>query len=255
MKGIKLILLSFSYLCFTSLLSCGSISESNSIADPISHLKFDELLKKYVSENGTVNYIGFLEEQSKFESYLNDLSKHHPNKTWKKEERLAYWINAYNAFTLKLIIDNYPVASIKDIKKGIPFVNTVWDIKFIKIEKMTYDLNNIEHSIIREKFDDPRIHFAVNCASFSCPRLRNEAYIAERLNEQLEDQTRYFIGNKDKNIISQDHVQLSKLFLWYKGDFKKQAPSVRAFINRYSEIQMLEDAKIDYLDYKWSLNE
>ena len=245
----------WSFLIPLIFFSCASIDEYDSKAPSITHEDFDALLKKYVTEAGNVNYQGFIDENEVFESYLKKLAKHHPNKSWSSAERLAYWINAYNAFTLKLVLDHYPVASIKDIKNGVPFVNTVWDIKFIKIEGQTYDLNNIEHGIIRKRFNDPRIHFAVNCASFSCPKLRNEAFTADRLNEQLDDQARYFVNNKDKNIITSDGAQLSKIFLWYGSDFKKNGSTVRAFINKYTDEEIAKDTKISYLDYKWNLNE
>ena len=110
---------------------------------------------------------------------MEELRKGHPNdKHWTETEQLAYWINAYNAFTVELILDHYPVASIRDIKEGVPFINSVWDIDFIKIEGKTYSLNDIEHRILRREFDEPRIHFAIVCASISCPKLRNEAFEA-----------------------------------------------------------------------------
>ena len=236
--------------------SCGTVEKVKSDALPINHDTWDMLLKKHVSEEGNVNYKGFIEDKSEFDSYIKQLSANHPNdKNWSESEQFAYWINAYNAFTLKLVLDKYPVASIKDIKNGIPFVNTVWDVKFIKIENSTYDLNNIEHGIIRKQFADPRIHFAVNCASYSCPRLRAEAYFPDRLEEQLADQARYFVNNPKKNIISENDVKLSKLFLWYAGDFKKDGKEVIEFINKYSNVTISEDAKVNYLDYIWTLNE
>jgi len=154
------------------------------------------------------------------------------------------------------MVDNYPIGSIKDIKNGIPFVNTVWDIKFINIEGANYDLNNIEHGIVREQFDEARIHFALNCASISCPRLRNEAYTAAKLESQLTDQTKYFLTNRVKNIIeAPEKAQLSKLFSWYSGDFKAQEGTVVNFINKYSEVKLNKDADLDYLDYLWGAND
>ncbi len=246
------------YILFSIFLlnSCGTVEKVKSDALPIAHDDWDILLKKHVSEAGNVDYKGFLEDKALFEDYIQKLSKHHPNdKNWPKADQLAYWINAYNAFTLKLILDKYPVSSIKDLKSGIPFVNTVWDIKFINIENSIYDLNNIEHGIIRKQFKDPRIHFAVNCASYSCPRLRAEAFTASRLEEQLEDQAKYFVNNIRKNIIGENEVNLSKLFLWYAGDFKQDGKDVVDFINQYSNINISKNANVKYLDYIWTLNE
>lgn len=205
--------------------------------------------------DGRVDYRGFIADSTRLNAYLHLLGEHHPNEQyWTRDEQLAYWINAYNAFTVKLIVDHYPIASIKDIKHGIPFVNTVWDIKFIKIEERTYDLNNIEHGIIRPKFDEPRIHFAVNCASVSCPRLRNEAYTAGRLDEQLTDQARSFLTDPHKNKLAKEQLQLSRLFTWYGSDFKEDGLSIIEYIRQYTDQPIADDAQVNYLEYDWRLN-
>jgi Protein of unknown function, DUF547 len=244
-------------LALSSLQSCIKVRDYNSDSKPINHAIFDSLLKKYVNNDGFVNYKGFLTDSVQFNSYLDLLSRNHPNeKNWSKEERLAYWINAYNAFTIKLICNYYPVKSIKDIKSGIPFVSDTWTISFIKIEGKTYNLNDIEHGIIRPKFNDPRIHFAVNCASKGCPPLRNEAFMASKLDAQLDEQAKNFINDGNRNKIeSANKADLSKIFTWFSGDFKKAAPSVIAFINKYSNTKLSEKATLDYQDYDWNLNE
>ena len=254
MKILKFLII---LLSFSSLQSCIKVRDYNSESKPINHAIFDSLLKKYVNEEGYVNYKGFLKDSVQFNSYLDLLSRNHPNeKNWSKEERLAYWINAYNAFTIKLICNYYPVKSIKDIKSGIPFVSDTWTISFIKIEGKTYNLNDIEHGIIRPKFNDPRIHFAVNCASKGCPPLRNEAYMASKLNAQLDEQAKSFINDGNRNKIqSANKADLSKIFTWFSGDFKKAAPSVIAFINKYSNTKLSEKATLVYQDYDWNLNE
>jgi Protein of unknown function, DUF547 len=224
-------------------------------AQPPNHLPWDNLLKKYVDNQGNVNYKGLQKDSTLLNGYLETLQANHPEENkWSKEAQMAYWINAYNAFTVKLILDHYPVKSIKDIKRGIPFINTVWDIKFIKIGTNTYDLNNIEHTKLRSKFKDPRIHFAVNCASYSCPALRNEAYTAEKLELQLTDATKRFLADGRKNQISPQKVKISKLFFWYKGDFTRNGSTVD-FINAYSPVRVKKDASIEYQDYLWNLNE
>jgi hypothetical protein len=168
----------FLYLLFIGLsLNACKVKNYSSGATPVQHQQWDSLLQKHVTAEGWVDYDGFIKDSLDLRSYLNLLSENHPDPgTWTNEERMAYWINAYNAFTVDLILRHYPLESIKDIRPGIPFVNTVWDIKFINIQGQTYDLNNIEHGILRPKFDEPRIHFAVNCASVSCPKLMNRAY-------------------------------------------------------------------------------
>jgi hypothetical protein len=234
--------------------SC-KVGDYPSESQPISHELWDSLVQKYVSEDGKVNYKGFIQDSVLFNSYLSLLKNNHPNdKNWSKKEQLAYWINAYNAFTVKLIVDHYPVKSIKNIKNGLPFINSVWDIKFIKIEGATYDLNNLEHSILRSKFDEPRSHFAINCASVSCPNLRNEAYTAALLEDQLTEQAKLFLNNPVKNKISADKIELSKIFSWFRKDFKKKG-SLIDFLNNYAPVKINKNAEIDYLDYDWNLNE
>ena len=232
-----------------------SVKTVYSDSEPITHELWDGLLKKHVSAAGKVNYKGILADSAKLNRYLNLLGSHHPNAAhWTRNEQFAYWLNAYNAFTIKLICDNYPLKSIKDIKNGIPFVNTVWDLKFIKIEGATYDLNNIEHGIIRANFFDPRIHCAVNCASNSCPRLLPEAFTAEKLEAQLEFAIRDFLRDTSKNVIEKNAVRLSSIFNWYQSDFTKKGSLVQ-FLNLYAPIKIDEKAKISYLDYDWRLND
>lgn len=247
----------FGVLFFVSLQSCVSVKEYKSDSKPVSHELWTELLQKHVAENGDVDYKGIIADSARFNEYLKLLSSAHPNKkNWSREEQLAYWINAYNAFTVKIIIDNYPVKSIKDIKEGIPFVSDTWTIEFIDIEERTYNLNNIEHGIIRPDFEEPRIHFAVNCASISCPKLRNEAYTAEKLDQQLTEQAESFLRTESKNkFYSADKIKVSKLFDWFKGDFKKTAPSVIAFINKYGPVQVNKDAEVEFMEYDWNLND
>jgi hypothetical protein len=242
-------------LAFTILIFLGSCKVSKKMSDstPVSHDLWTSLLREYVSPEGWVDYPGFLKDSARLNQYLRLLSTAHPNdKNWSKDEQLAYWINAYNAFTVKLIVDHYPVASIKDIKNGIPFVNTVWDIKFINIEGYQYDLNNIEHGIIRKYFDEPRIHFAINCASVSCPKLLNEAYTADRLEEQLTAAAKGFLTDPVRNDLST--YQVSSIFSWFRGDFKKKSGSLISFINQYAPQPLPENASLSFLDYNWELN-
>jgi len=143
----SLLLLSFGFL----LSNCNRVSKFESGSKPITHEIFDSLLKEHVTEEGWVNYKGFIQDSLIFDKYLTQLLSHHPNEQyWSEAEQLAYWINAYNAFTIDLVIRYYPVESSKDIKNGLPFVNTAWDIKFIHKQGKKYDLNNIENDIIRK---------------------------------------------------------------------------------------------------------
>ncbi len=210
----------------------------------IDHSKWTELLKKYVDDEGKVDYKGFLQEKSKLDDYLHALSKQVPTNDWSVKEQLAYYINLYNAQTVNLILRNYPLKSIKDIDRP-------WAKDFIKIGDKDFSLGALEHSILR-KMNEPRIHFAINCASASCPKLINEAYIPEKLDGQLEEATRSFI-NSDNNSISQDKLELSRIFKWYKRDFKDG--ELIQYIIPYTEIKIDLKTKIKYKEYDWSLNE
>ncbi|QCK15133.1 DUF547 domain-containing protein [Mangrovivirga cuniculi] len=223
---------------------------------PPDHSGFTQILQKYVDDDYLVDYEGMLNDRTRLDSYLNELSNNAPSKDWSREEQLAYWINAYNGFTLKLILDNYPVESIKDLHPtvNIPLLNTVWHKKFFKINGIDFNLDEIEHGILRKKFDEPRIHFAINCASYSCPPLRNEAYVASRINEQLDEQARKFINDPKKNKITTDKIKISKIFKWFTGDFKANG-SLIEYLNKYSETTIKESADINYMEYDWSLNE
>ena len=221
----------------------------------LDHSLWDELTKAHVNENGYPNYKGFIQDSSKFNTYLNQLTSNHPKESWSSNERKAFWINAYNAFTVKLIVDNYPVETIKDLGGGIYRVNTPWDIKFIQIKDKTYHLNDLEHNILRKEWSDPRIHAAVNCASISCPKLMKGAYLAEQLDEQLDRQMKAFIHDTTKNIIGEKEVKLSKLFKWFSGDFKVEHTSVIDYINSYSDVKIKKSARVEYFDYDWGLNE
>ncbi|WP_345268041.1 DUF547 domain-containing protein [Nibrella viscosa] len=223
----------------------------------VDHSGWNRLLKEHVDERGLVDYKGFKKDEKELKKYLDLLSKNPPSDKWSQDEQMAYWINAYNAYTVQLILDHYPVSSIKDIgsKIKIPFVNTPWDIKFIEIGGQKYDLNNIEHGILRRKFNDPRIHFVLVCAAVSCPRLRNEAYTADKLDRQMDEQGRDFLNNPARNDIKKGEASLSKLFDWYKMDWNKDGKSVAYWVNRYANTKIDKNTRIAYQDYNWSLNE
>ncbi|WP_106133674.1 DUF547 domain-containing protein [Mongoliibacter ruber] len=238
-------------------ISCNAAPIEGGISNPPSHEIFDNLLKKHVSKDGKVNYKGFINDMATFEKYLTLLSDNAPDrKTWTKDQQLAYWINAYNAFTIKIIADNYPVESIKDLNPtlNIPMVHTVWTKKFIRIGNEEVSLDDIEHKTIRKEFEEPRIHFAVNCASKSCPPLLNEAFMAEKLDSQLDKVAREFINNTKYNKISKDKAEVSQIFSWFKGDFTKKGTLID-YLNKYSKVKISSNAKVSNLKYDWSLNE
>jgi hypothetical protein len=217
---------------------------------------YTELLQKHVNNSGWVNYPDLIKDKKKLNDYLQTISNNPPSDQWSDQEKIAYWINAYNAFTLQLIVDNYPVESIKDIGPSlqIPLVRTPWTKRFFKIGGKKTSLDQIEHKILRKDFDEPRIHFAIVCASRSCAQLRREAYEASKLDQQLTEQTRSFLADKNKNIISADKVQISSYFTWFKKDFTKNGTVIQ-FLNQYAPVKIKENAAVSYMDYDWKLNE
>jgi len=238
-------------------LSCGSSDLGQTGTIPPSHAIFNTLLKKHVSDQGKVNYKGFIADGEQLDAYLTLLSSNPPDReTWSDEEQLAYWINAYNAFTIKLIINHYPVKSIRDIGPtlSIPLVNTVWHLEFFTIGGKKASLDEIEHKILRKEFDEPRIHFAINCASISCPQLLNSAYIAENLEAQLEQAARSFINDVKLNTMQATGAELSSIFSWFKSDFTRNGGLID-YINQYANVNLNKDAKISYKEYNWFLNE
>lgn len=210
-----------------------------------SHSILDGLLKTYVSSAGVVDYKGLKNEEAKLDQYLKILETNAPGTTWNRDQELVYWINAYNAYTIKLILNNYPVKSITNIAGGKP-----WDVKWIRLDGQTLSLNNIENDIIRPKYNEPRIHFAVNCAAKSCPPLLNGAYFAKTLDAQLESQTKKFINNPAYNTLDKNEIKVSKIFEWYGADFG----DISSFVLRYADITIKPSAKVTYMEYDWNLN-
>ncbi|MEK7254271.1 MAG: DUF547 domain-containing protein, partial [Bacteroidota bacterium] len=152
-------------------------------SQPLSHDAWDKLLRQHVNTAGQVDYASFKKDKPKLDAYLRELETHPPQSDWSKAEKMAFWINAYNANTIKLIVENYPLASITKLDGG-----KTWDVQRIKIGGKTYSLNNIENDILRPQFKDARIHFAVNCAARSCPPLLNQAWTAANLEANFEKQ-------------------------------------------------------------------
>jgi hypothetical protein len=217
-------------------------------SNSISHNDFNTLLQKHVTVQGSVDYSNFKKEQQALVAYLTKLANTPAENNWSKNEQLAYWINLYNAATINLILDNYPVKSITSVHNGKP-----WDKKAIKSGNNTYSLNEIENEIIRPQFKEPRIHFAVNCAAVSCPKLLNEAFTPEKLEAQLSKQTKLFVNNTLKNNITPSKVTISKIFEWYRGDFEKNESLIQ-FLNKYSSISINLDAEVEFMEYDWLLN-
>lgn len=219
----------------------------------------DAVLHKFV-ENGMVNYAGIRDENA-LENYVNAVSNFDPYAIADNTERLTFWINAYNAFTIKLITDYYPLKSITDIEKKAG--ENPWSIEFIKIGNKYYSLDEIEKKIIIPEFGECRIHYALVCAAISCPPLRAEAYLPEKLFAQLDEQAQLFINDKTKNFLNRksNTMNLSMIYKWYSSDFKDCSGSVikhvSEFINEDDKefIKKKKTNRLNYLKYSWKLNE
>ena len=218
------------------------------------HADLTAILKAHVS-NGMVNY-SKLKEDGRLDDYLKKLQSTKTG-SLKGKSKMAFWINAYNAFTLKLIVDNWPVKSIRDLEGG-----KVWDKKWIKIDGKTYSLNHIENKIIRP-IGDARIHYALVCAAKGCPPLRNEAYEAGALSRQLTEQAKSFVRNGSGHDFSSETktAKLSQLYKWYASDFGKGTAGLIKHVAQYAPSKVAKAMrastnswKVEYVNYDWSIN-
>ena len=222
-----------------------------------SHDLFDQVLQEHVNENGQLNYTKLKANPAKFEAYLDLLAVANPTE-WSYNEQLVFWINAYNAVVIKGVIDHYPTTSVRKVKL---FRGFFYRLKF-QVAGETYTPNQIEHGIIREEFVDPRAHFALVCASTSCPPIGNRAFSAETIEESLETVTFNFIRNPAQVRIDRANgeVYVSKIFKWYEDDFKEGYDGTADFLADYlpsedAEYLLSTDVRFRYLDYDWTLND
>jgi len=247
------------FLVFFCILITGfNIAQDNSI--------YDALLKDYV-KNGLVDY-EHLKSDVRLDNYLEQLSKTDPDKFPDKNSEMAFWINAYNAFTLKVVSENYPLRSITELNNGGKLLNdlpgkTVWDKKFITINDKKISLNYIENNMLRGKFNDPRIHFAIVCASISCPPLRPESYNSTNLVKQLNDQAKIFFNDTTRNSFNLKGrvANLSHVLDWFGKDFGNNDKEKLIFVSFFlfkeisNEIVIhTSEWSIKYKDYNWGLN-
>lgn len=219
--------------------------EGRSTQPVFDHGSWHHLVQDYVSIDGIVDYQGFGRNWDRLREYIASLGENLPKESWTHEDLLAYWMNAYNAMTVDLILRNLPLKSIKNIDKP-------WEQRLWKLGDKWYNLDEIEHRILR-KMGDPRIHFGINCASFSCPPLLNEAFSSDEVNTQLDQLARNFINDERRNQISENNIKISKLFSWFAKDFMEQGTLIE-FLNRYSNSPINPDARKSYLSYDWTLN-
>ena len=239
------------------------------------HKAWDALLKKHVvlvdgGKASQVRYAELAKERAALKAYLDSLSKVTEAEFggWSKPQRMAFLINAYNAFTAEKILTRYPnLRSIWDFGKvfGNPFKD-----RFFTLLGREFTLDGIEHDTLRKPgaYDEVRVHFAVNCASVGCPMLREEAYVAERLERQLEEQATRFLSDRSRNRAVDGRLEVSKIFDWFKVDWESGYGGVRSreqYFARYAKL-LADDpaqqklvaegkASITHLDYDWTLND
>jgi len=250
----------YKYLIFLSTLAlvlAAGLTTLGWAAERGDHSVYAELLGKYVKE-GIVDYQGFKNEESKLDRYLKVL-ENMDTKGLLPNEQMAFYINAYNGWTIKLILTRYPdVKSIWDLGSRVFRWNSPFKKKIARIEGKEMSLDDIEHGILRRRFKDPRVHFAVNCASKSCPPLRSEPYRGEILDRQLDEATRAFINDPRNNRLKGKTLYVSSIFKWFKEDFGED---IVGFFLKFAHGDLKKELEsergqieVEYLDYDWSLN-
>jgi hypothetical protein len=262
-------------------LTCALVATSARAQFDHAHKAWDSLLKKHVvvQEGGRVSkvrYAGFKADEAALKAYTDSLSKTQESefKGWSKPQQMAFLINAYNAFTVVKVLQRYP--DLKSIRDFGNIIGNPWKDKFFSLLGRESFLDEIEHGMLRKAgvYDEPRVHFAVNCASIGCPMLREEAFVAERLDAQLEEQTRRFLSDRSRNRFASGALEVSKIFDWFKADWQsgykgigKDASAIGSreqFFASYASLlaDSAEDrkrivdgkAQIRFLEYDWAIN-
>ena len=265
-------------LCFLVVFLFASVARAQTFDH--SHAAFTSLLKKHVvvvdgGKTSKVKYAGLGKDRAQLKTYLDSLSsvKESEFNAWSKPQQMAFLINAYNGYTLELILQNYPLKSIKDI--GGVFDNR-WKRKFFKLFGEDSYLDKVEHETLRKPgvYNEVRVHYAVNCASIGCPALREEAFVADRLDKQLEEQAVRFLSDRSRNRYANGKLEVSMIFNWFKDDwagglkgFDGKTPAITSredYFARYAKVladsptdqQNIADKKavISNMEYDWSLN-
>ncbi|OZG73117.1 Ser/Thr protein kinase [Hahella sp. CCB-MM4] len=229
----------------------------------IDHSRWDHILSKYleISDPSGVHLFRYVEvsaaDRTQLEQYIDSLAGLDPRK-YSRAEQKAYWINLYNALTVDLILKHYPTKSIKKLGKSF-FSFGPWDDKAVQVAGVPLTLNDIEHKILRPIWQDKRIHYAVNCASYSCPNLAAEAYTSDNMERLLEQGARDYINHERGVSLRRGDLLLSSIYKWYREDFGNSEADVLKHLERYAGPELKKalegfDGDIDY-DYDWRLNE
>jgi hypothetical protein len=280
------IVLSLTVIAFGGIIACSS-SDSYIVQapkvqvpdEPFTHDRFNTVLNTYVDDAGMVNYKGLKENRTPLDQYVAHMGAvaNETYKAWSKDEQMAFWINAYNAITLQSIINHYPIKKGNVLNRSlypdnsIRQISGVWDKLETKVMGKPMTLNAIEHEVLRVDFKEPRIHVAIVCASIGCPPLRNEAFVADKLEEQLSDQSKDFANHRQNLTINsaEKTIYLSSILDWFGEDFEGSysvegrsgtESAIVGFVHEYAldaQKAELSDASysLEFQDYDWNLNE
>ncbi len=258
----------FNAYAFTPKAVAASVTEQFSTAETssektIDHSDLSKLLQAYVKRDNAglnrVDYKSFKNSAPALNAYINKLQQQKVTRL-NKNEQFAYWSNLYNALTIKVILDAYPVRSIKDIdiSPGL-FADGPWGKKLIKIEGTEISLDDIEHQILRKVFHDPRVHYAVNCASVGCPNLQKEAFEGSKLNQQLDAAAADYINSNRGAVVKNNRLAVSKIYSWFSKDFGSSDEAIIRHLKKYAKQDLKQKLKsittIDSSFYDWSLND
>ena len=228
--------------------------------DQIDHSAFDQLLKRYVDVNGRVNYAAWHQSRGcrdQLTTYLANLSRANPDQQASREARLAYWINAYNAVTIEGILRVYPTKSIRDHTAKLVGYN-IWKDLLFTAGDTKISLEDIEHKVLR-KMGEPRIHFAIVCASIGCPRLLNQAYVADQLQQQLAANTQDFFSRQQNLQVTGNTLNLSQIINWFGSDFGGTQQQQVQVLSRYfppaaQQLVASGNYSVKFQEYDWGLN-
>ena len=223
------------------LVACLSTAQTQGQFDHVDHF-----LSTFVNDSGLVDYQAVKsDKEGLLEAAIEQLEAGFPHYA-DRRERMAYWINVYNVYTIKAVVENYPIKSILDIRNG-----NLFNLQIIQLADKTYSLNQIEDEILRDKYNDPRIHFALNCAAVSCPPLMNRAWTMSNLEDSLDEQTKAFINDPAHLRITSKQILISKIFEWYADDFG----NLRQYLAKYYLGEIPAGLDFEYADYSWDLND
>ncbi len=265
----SLIFLSVIFMLSTTLFA-QNFKQQFSVSNPsssatIDHSAWNEFLQKYIvpssfgPEKSTINLVNYKKvsgtDKVKLDSYIKSLESVKISQ-YNKDAQMAYWINLYNSVTVQVILDNYPVTSIKKIKSSV-LKSGPWSLELAKVEGTVLTLDNIEHDILRPIWKDARTHYAVNCASISCPNLASVAYTANNLNKMLDSGARNYINSSRAIKKDGKNYVLSSIYKWFKEDFGNNKQGVVNHLNKYLDAPLTaSDSQANFkYDYDWGINE